>query len=39
MTETQSTIDDEIDRYLRTGESDPLYASWSGDFMERANRA
>jgi hypothetical protein len=33
------TINGEIDRYLRTGGSDPLYAAWSGDFMERANRA
>jgi len=39
LTETQPTINDEIERYLRTGETDPLYAAWSGDFMERANRA
>ena len=39
MTEAQSTINDEIERYLRTGESDPIYAAWSGNFMERANRA
>ena len=37
MTEAQSTINDEIERYLRTGESDPLSAAWSGSFMERAN--
>ena len=39
MTEPQPTINDEIERYLRTGESDPIYAAWSGNFMERANRA
>lgn len=39
MTETQPTINGEIERYLRTGESDPLYAAWSGNFMEHANRA
>jgi hypothetical protein len=39
VTETQSTINDEIERYVRTGESDPLCAAWSGGFMERANRA
>lgn len=39
MPEAQPTIDDEIERYLRTGESDPLYAAWSGGFMERANSA
>lgn len=32
-------INDEIERYLGTGESDPIYAVWSGGFMERANRA
>lgn len=39
MTETQSAISDEIERYLRTGRSDPLYAAWPGGFMERAHRA
>jgi hypothetical protein len=39
VTEAQPTIDDEIDRYLRTGETDPLYTAWSGNFMERANQA
>lgn len=39
MTEAQPTITDEIERYLRTGLTDPLYAAWSGNFMERANRA
>ena len=39
MTEAQPTINDEIDRYLRTGESDPYHAAWPGSFMERANRA
>ena len=39
MTEIQHSIIDEIDRYLVSGESDPLCAAWSGSFMERANRA
>jgi hypothetical protein len=39
VTEPQPTINDEIERYLRTGVTDPLYAAWSGGFMERANRA
>jgi hypothetical protein len=32
-------INDEIGRYLRTGVTDPIYAVWSGSFMERANCA
>lgn len=32
-------IADEIERYLRTGESDPYHAAWSGGFFERAKRA
>jgi hypothetical protein len=39
VTETQPAIHVEIERYLRTGESDPLCAAWSGSFMERAKRA
>lgn len=35
----QPTIADEVERYLRTGETDPHLAAWSGGFMERANRA
>lgn len=34
-----SVIQGEIEKYLRTGDSDPLYAAWGGSFMERANRA
>jgi hypothetical protein len=34
-----TTINDETDRYLRTGVTDPIYGAWSGSFMERANRA
>jgi hypothetical protein len=30
---------DEVERYLRTGETDPHHAAWPGAFMERANRA
>jgi hypothetical protein len=39
VTKAQPTINDEIERYLQTGVTDPLYAAWSGNFMERANRA
>src|ERR1039458_5735720 len=39
MTEAQPTINDEIERYLRTGVSDPFHAAWPGGFTERANRA
>jgi hypothetical protein len=39
VTEAQPTINDEIERYCGTGESDPYHAAWSGSFMERANRA
>jgi hypothetical protein len=39
VTESQSTINHEIEQYLRTGESDPIYGAWSGGFMERANLA
>jgi len=36
----QITIADEVERYLRTGETDPHHAAWPGNgFMERANRA
>ena len=39
MTETQPTIAEEVERYLLTGESSPLYSAWSGGFLERASRA
>jgi hypothetical protein len=39
VTEAQPTINDEIERYIRTGASDPYHAAWPGSFMERANRA
>jgi hypothetical protein len=39
VTEAQPTINDEIERYLRAGVSDPYHAAWPGGFMERANRA
>ncbi|MEY4513996.1 MAG: hypothetical protein RLZZ450_6118 [Pseudomonadota bacterium] len=39
MTNAEPAIADQIDRYLRTGRSDPHLAAWSGSFMERANRA
>ena len=37
--EAQPIIAEEVERYLLTGESDPLYSAWSGSFLERANRA
>jgi len=36
---TASAIADEVERYLRTGESDPLCAAWPGDILERAHQA
>jgi len=38
-TAAQPTIDGEIERYLRTGETDPYLAAWSGGVLERAHRA
>lgn len=35
----RSNIEDEIRRYIRTGDRDPLYSAWTGNFMERATRA
>ena len=35
----QSSIAGEVERYLRTGETDSLYSAWPGNFLERANRA
>jgi hypothetical protein len=32
-------ITDEVERYLLTGSSDPLYAVWPGNILERATRA
>ncbi len=35
-----TTIADEVERYIRTGETDPHHAAWPGNgFMDRANRA
>lgn len=39
MTDAQPTIADEIERYLRTGDTDPHHAAWSGGYVERAKRA
>jgi len=39
MTESQRTIAQEIERYLRTGETDPYRSAWSGGFLEREKRA
>jgi len=35
MTETQRTVAQETERYLRTGESDPYRSAWSGGFLQR----
>lgn len=32
-------IDEEVKRYLLTGESDLLYSAWPGDLLQRANQA
>ncbi len=35
-----TTIAHEVERYIRTGETDPHHAAWPGNgFMDRANRA
>ena len=39
MTETQRTVAQETERYLRTGESDPYRSAWSGGFLQREGRA
>ncbi len=39
MTETQHTVAQETERYLRTGESDPYRSAWSGGFLQREKRA
>lgn len=33
------TIAGEVDRYVRTGDTDPYFAAWTGSFLERAKRA
>jgi hypothetical protein len=33
------SIADEVERYLRTGQTDLWYGAWTGDIMERAGRA
>ncbi len=38
MTGTHRTIAQEVERYLRTGESDPYRSAWSGGFLEREKR-
>jgi hypothetical protein len=32
------TVADEVERYLLTGSSDPVYAAWPGNIMERSTR-
>jgi hypothetical protein len=40
VAKAQITVADEVERYLRTGETDPHHAAWPAKgFMERANRA
>ncbi len=39
MAETQPSIADEVERYLRSGDTDPYHTAWPGGFLERARRA
>ncbi|QRK13370.1 hypothetical protein JQX13_27050 [Archangium violaceum] len=39
MTDTQPTIAQEVERYLRTGNTDPHHTAWPGGFLESAQRA
>lgn len=39
MADGQPSIADEVERYLRTGATDPHCAAWAGGYMERAHRA
>jgi len=40
VTDREPSIADEVERYLRTGETAPHHAAWPGNgFIERANRA
>jgi hypothetical protein len=40
VSEREPSIADEIERYLRTGETDPYHAAWPGNgYMASANRA
>lgn len=39
MTETQPSIADEVERFLRSGDTDPYHAAWPGGSLERAQRA
>lgn len=34
----QPSVADEVERYLLTGSSDPVYAAWPGNILERATR-
>lgn len=33
-----ATIEEEVERYLQSGESDPLYGAWPGGVLERAQQ-
>jgi len=40
VSDRERSIAEEVERYVRTGETDPHHAAWPGSgFMERANRA
>jgi hypothetical protein len=39
VTDTQPTIAQEVERYLRTGDTDPHHTAWPGGFLESAQRA
>lgn len=39
VTDAQPTITEDVERYLRTGHTDPHFTAWPGGFLERARRA
>jgi hypothetical protein len=39
VAESNPTIADELERYVRTGDTDIMHTAWSGGFMERVHRA
>lgn len=39
VTDAQPTIAEEVERYLRTGHTDPHFTAWPGGFLKRAQRA
>jgi len=39
MSQASGTVPAEIQRYINSGETDPIYRAWSGDILERSQRA